>query len=928
MRSCVFQCRKLQVEQQELRWNAGASALRQSTCNSGAYREMSMSLPVGCKRRRLGDDDLGRFCEAAALTAVPASVLTAESTLIDEFAISAEELAFLHEAVAAAGDNTASAAAAAARVAAKSVAHPTPPPPAKRPHHVIDSSPGAGSVSSAVNCFSLSSTATSKTVHAAPVFSAAPEAAVVRKRGDDVGKKARAGYAGGADTRSIGSVTSISSSSSCSSPSLSSSASARTLPSTAPAPPRTPRNQTQDAVDAGSEGIGAEEAWCGGYGESSSSSSNTKAGDGLSLEQEAGLALLQSGVSADISGAAGAGKTFLGRRFLEWAEGRSHADWNSHPACYMHVHDDEGADTPRYLVTAYSGVAANNIGGRTLHSAMRIPFGTDTGADPRGHIDGMLRNRTFQRTLQCLCVLWIDEWSMLHCTILMYLNLLLRLARPRWSDRWFGGVQVIGCGDMKQLPPVMRGKAPDGRPWKEVRPTYAFECLEWAAGIPNRVVLTSNFRQAGDAGFAAALDRIGIGVATAADIAMLRTREHAVLDTADGVKPLHIVATHARADEINTSALRALPASAATQVYVARKALFIHGGVASTTVWLPQGGGHRVPFTVKTEVYHNVLNGDARRAGKAPPAPLRAGLIQAADKLAEGAAEGCLNGVDVGALPPAGDFGNPPPSMRLTVGMPVSLCHNMDATGGLFNGAQGVVLGFAFPAPDRAARGGVGVMPTNESAMAAALAALQDHRTLAGGGGVGAPNDAARDCEELASKAAENVASSARRAEAAAQADGAAMDAWHPRARQRTFYPHMLLPVVKFVGVAAPVVVPFLRISQRALGGIVTVARISLRPAAASTVHRAQGLTLARVVLDLADCFEDGQVYVALSRAVSLNAISLRSFDPRKIRVCRRVLEFTQDAERVRAQVKDGSWFRRQFGPAVVLNAPPPLCNH
>lgn len=51
--------------------------------------------------------------------------------------------------------------------------------------------------------------------------------------------------------------------------------------------------------------------------------------------------------------------------------------------------------------------------------------------------------------------------------------------------------------------------------------------------------------------------------------------------------------------------------------------------------------------------------------------------------------------------------------------------------------------------------------------------------------------------------------------------------------------------------------------------------QIPLLPGWAMSVHRSQGMTLDRVIVDLSHAFEEGQVYVALSRATSLHGLKV-----------------------------------------------------
>jgi len=66
-----------------------------------------------------------------------------------------------------------------------------------------------------------------------------------------------------------------------------------------------------------------------------------------------------------------------------------------------------------------------------------------------------------------------------------------------------------------------------------------------------------------------------------------------------------------------------------------------------------------------------------------------------------------------------------------------------------------------------------------------------------------------------------------------------------------------------------------------------------LRLAWAITIHKSQGLTFQKAIIDAGQSFAAGQVYVALSRCVSLNGIILQSrILPHAVRTDERILEF------------------------------------
>ena len=67
----------------------------------------------------------------------------------------------------------------------------------------------------------------------------------------------------------------------------------------------------------------------------------------------------------------------------------------------------------------------------------------------------------------------------------------------------------------------------------------------------------------------------------------------------------------------------------------------------------------------------------------------------------------------------------------------------------------------------------------------------------------------------------------------------------------------------------------------------------------ALSIHKAQGQTIPRLKVDLKNIFEAGQVYVALSRAVSKECLQVKNFNPRKIRSNDKVKEFYKSLETI-----------------------------
>ncbi len=107
-----------------------------------------------------------------------------------------------------------------------------------------------------------------------------------------------------------------------------------------------------------------------------------------------------------------------------------------------------------------------------------------------------------------------------------------------------------------------------------------------------------------------------------------------------------------------------------------------------------------------------------------------------------------------------------------------------------------------------------------------------------------------------------------------------------------------LYPVVRFHCGITKVIVP--EEFSKTLAGLGKCIRtaIPLKLAWAITVHKAQGMSIDYVKIDVSKVFMEGQTYVALSRARSERGLDLKGFDTKKVRADRRALEFYDNPNR------------------------------
>jgi hypothetical protein len=99
----------------------------------------------------------------------------------------------------------------------------------------------------------------------------------------------------------------------------------------------------------------------------------------------------------------------------------------------------------RYLLASYMGIAAKNIQGVTLHSALNLAGISRMARHGEVH-QGMIQYWANKD------VLVIDEVSMISLQLMDQINEALQLAKE--SDKPYGGIHIIFAGDFSQLTPV------------------------------------------------------------------------------------------------------------------------------------------------------------------------------------------------------------------------------------------------------------------------------------------------------------------------------------------------------------------------------------------------------------------------------------------------------------------------------------------
>jgi hypothetical protein len=166
-----------------------------------------------------------------------------------------------------------------------------------------------------------------------------------------------------------------------------------------------------------------------------------------------------------LTGSAGTGKSFMIQQVVDYLTNRN----------------------VKYLLMAPTGVAAQNVGGKTIHSALHIR-NTQTYFETLSNY-----NEQQQKELSQIKAIIIEEVSMVSSILLSFISQIF--AKIHKNPISFGGIPTLLIGDLAQLPPVNGLQVFRATEWKEFYPLF----------------LTTSHRQNEDKSFYDALQEIRLG---------------------------------------------------------------------------------------------------------------------------------------------------------------------------------------------------------------------------------------------------------------------------------------------------------------------------------------------------------------------------------------------------------------------------------
>ena len=506
-------------------------------------------------------------------------------------------------------------------------------------------------------------------------------------------------------------------------------------------------------------------------------------------------------------------------------------------------------------VTASTGLAAYNIGGMTINSFAGIGLGVGTPANIAAKIKRLATKKELWKDLR---VLIIDEVSMIDGELLDKLDVISQIVRE--NKKPFGGVQVILCGDFYQLPPVS----------KTGRMKFAFESEFWKNHIKTQVLLQKVFRQQGDKQFLQMLQEVRDGKVSPSTVKKFKALERP-LSSLGGLIPTKLFPTRVEVDRSNHQMISKL-----------------------------EGDG--ITFT-------------ATDTGKLADTPQGQKILESF--LA-------------------------PKSITLKIGAQVMMIKNIDST--LVNGSLGNVVGFLDKTTyetvqsidsdikkrldtdssifNRLVTPTVDLEDTIFDFLAESKALLKDSIKNEPDS-IEAKNDS--DTSLLEYEKDKDEVDEEIRFGSSKDAVLKSIESKEQllRALRENGDRKVLLPLVCFRlsnGATRTVAVEEeeFSVEDEHQHVIVKRSQIPLMLAWALSIHKSQGQTLKYACVDLRKIFENGQAYVALSRAEHRRGLQVLNFDPKKITTNPKVIEFYKNLKNAETSINNyGNENRKSYNSDV-----------
>lgn len=207
-----------------------------------------------------------------------------------------------------------------------------------------------------------------------------------------------------------------------------------------------------------------------------------------------------------------------------------------------------------YTLGAPTGLAALNIGGKTLHSLFGLPV--SEGIITPDYNRFSTNESVVKHAKYGIKHLIVDEISMVRADTFDFIDRFLRWVKE--DRRPFGGVQVVIVGDFYQLPPIV--KSAETRQFTEHGYASSFVFSSKVFDTFRTVALNEVLRQKGDKKFIAVLHNAREGTLQPNDMVAINGRVESGVE--EGDVRIRLVSKNDTAAAINTEFLNKLPGEA------------------------------------------------------------------------------------------------------------------------------------------------------------------------------------------------------------------------------------------------------------------------------------------------------------------------------------------------------------------------------